>query len=83
MRPFSGQDEATPNANGVMVSNLMALYLWTGEARYRDRAEAIMRGFAGAMSENVLAHAGLLAATIDRGGAGADRADRAGGRRCA
>ena len=31
VRPFSGQDEATPNANGVMVSNLMALYLWTGE----------------------------------------------------
>jgi uncharacterized protein len=65
VRPFSGQDEATPNANGVMVSNLMALYLWTGEARYRDRAEAILRGFAGAMAENVLAHAGLLASTID------------------
>ncbi len=65
VRPFSGQDEATPNANGVMVSNLMALYLWTGEACYRDRAEAILRGFAGAMSENVLAHAGLLASTID------------------
>ena len=65
VRPFSGQDEATPNANGVMVSNLVALYLWTGEARYRDRAEAILRGFAGAMSENVLAHSGLLAAAID------------------
>jgi len=65
VRPFSGQDEATPNANGVMVSNLMALYSWTGEASYRDRAEALLRGFAGAMSENVLAHSGLLASTID------------------
>jgi uncharacterized protein len=65
VRPFSGQDEATPNANGTMVSNLMAFYLWTGEARYRDRAEAILRGFAGAMGENVLAHSGLLASTID------------------
>ena len=65
VRPFSGQDEATPNANGVMVSNLMALYSWTGETRYRDRAEAILRGFAGAMGENVLAHSGLLAAAID------------------
>jgi uncharacterized protein YyaL (SSP411 family) len=65
VRPFSGQDEATPNANGTMVSNLMAFYLWTGEARYRDRAEAILRGFARAMGENVLAHSGLLAATID------------------
>ena len=65
VRPFSGQDEATPNANGVMVSNLAALTLWTGEERYRDRAEAILRGFAGAMTANVLAHAGLLAASLD------------------
>ncbi len=82
VRPFSGYDEATPNANGVMVSNLMALYLWTGEERYRDRAEIILRGFAGAMlREPVLAHTGLLAGALDRAGAGADRADRAGGRR--
>ena len=43
VRPFSGQDDATPNANGAMVSNLVALYLWTGEERYLDRAEAILR----------------------------------------
>ena len=65
VRPFSGQDEATPNANGTMVSNLAALYLWTGEKRYRQRADAILRGFAGAMAANVLAHAGLLAASLD------------------
>ena len=65
VRPFSGQDDATPNANSVMVSNLMALSLWTGEERYRKHAEAILSGFAGAMNESVLAHAGLLAATLD------------------
>ena len=65
VRPFSGQDEATPNANGTLVSNLVALYLWTGEERYRQRADAILRGFAGAMTANVLAHAGLLAASLD------------------
>jgi uncharacterized protein YyaL (SSP411 family) len=65
VRPFSGQDEATPNANGVMVSNLVALNLWTGEESYRDRAETILRSFAGAMSEQVLGHCGLLAATLD------------------
>jgi uncharacterized protein YyaL (SSP411 family) len=65
VRPFSGQDEATPNANGAMVSNLTALYVRTGEERYRDRAEAILSGFAGAMSENVLAHSGLLGASLD------------------
>jgi uncharacterized protein len=65
VRPLSGQDEATPNANGVMVSNLIALYLWTGEERYAKRAEATLRAFAGPMTENVLAHAGLLAAELD------------------
>jgi uncharacterized protein len=65
VRPFSGYDEATPNANAVMVSNLMALYLRTGEERYRDRADAILRGFAGAMAENPVAHAGLFGAALD------------------
>ncbi len=65
VRPMSGQDEATPNANGVMVSNLMALYLRTGEERYRQRAEAVLEAFAGAMRENVLAHAGLFASEFD------------------
>jgi uncharacterized protein YyaL (SSP411 family) len=62
---MSGQDEATPNANGTMVSNLMALTLWTGEERYAKRAEAVLEAFAGAMRQNVLAHAGLLAAEFD------------------
>ncbi|MGD9501125.1 MAG: thioredoxin domain-containing protein [Methyloceanibacter sp.] len=65
VRPFSGQDDATPNANATMVPNLVALSLWTGDERYRERAEAVLRGFAGAMAENWLAHAGLLAATLD------------------
>ncbi|HXG79972.1 MAG TPA: thioredoxin domain-containing protein [Methyloceanibacter sp.] len=65
VRPFSGQDEATPNANATMVSALTALHLWTGEERYRGRAEAILRGFAATMMENVLSHAGLFAAALD------------------
>jgi len=65
VRPMSGQDEATPNANGTMVSNLTALYLWTGDERYRERADAVLKAFAGAMRQNVLAHAGLLAAALD------------------
>jgi uncharacterized protein YyaL (SSP411 family) len=65
LRPFSTQDDATPNANAVMVSNLMALYLWTGEERYRARAEAMLLALAGAVAENVLGHAGLLSAALD------------------
>ena len=65
VRTINALDDATPNANGTMVSNLMALYLWTGEERYRDRAEAIVRGFSGDLSRNVFAHTGLLTAALD------------------
>ncbi|MGA7546868.1 MAG: thioredoxin domain-containing protein [Methyloceanibacter sp.] len=65
LRPFSTQDDATPNANAVMVSNVAALYLWTSEARYHARAEAMLHAHAGAVAENVFGHAGLLSATLD------------------
>jgi uncharacterized protein YyaL (SSP411 family) len=65
VRTINALDDATPNANGTMVSNLMQLYLWTGEERYRDRAEAILRGFSGDVSRNVFAHTGLLAGALD------------------
>jgi uncharacterized protein YyaL (SSP411 family) len=48
-----------------MVSNLMGLYLWTGEERYRMRAEEILKSFAGEIARNVFSHAGLLAGAID------------------
>jgi uncharacterized protein YyaL (SSP411 family) len=48
-----------------MVSNLMQLYLWTGEERYRDRAEAIVKGFGSALGRNVFSHTGLLIGVLD------------------
>ena len=79
VRPFSGQDEATPNANGTMVSNLVALYLWTGEERYR----AARRGDPARLrrrDERQRAGACRAARRHARSaGAGAYRADRAGG----
>ena len=71
VRTINALDDATPNANGTMVSNLMQLYLWTGEERYRDRAEAIVRGFGGAIVANVFAHTGLLTGALDLHRAGA------------
>jgi uncharacterized protein YyaL (SSP411 family) len=65
VRPFSSQDDAMPNANGVMVANLLALSLWTGQERYRARAEEMLGGFGGAIAENVFGHAGLLAGALD------------------
>ena len=43
----------------------MALYLWTGDERYRERAEAILNFFSGAAAQNAVAHAGLLTASLD------------------
>jgi len=65
VRTINALDDATPNANGTMVSNLMQLYLWPGEERYRDRAEAIVRGFGGALAKNVFSHTGLLTGVLD------------------
>jgi len=65
VRTINALDDATPNANGTMVSNLMALYLWTGDERYRDRAEATLRAFASDLGRNVFSHTGLLAGAID------------------
>jgi uncharacterized protein YyaL (SSP411 family) len=65
VRTINALDDATPNANGTMVSNLMALYLCTGEERYRDHAEVIVRGFSGDLSRNVFAHTGLLTGALD------------------
>jgi uncharacterized protein len=65
VRTINALNDATPNANGTMVSNLMALYLWTGEERYRDRAEGIVRGFSGDVARNVFSHTGLLTGALD------------------
>ena len=61
----SGHDEATPNANGIMIDNLVWLSLLTGEDRYRGRAEATLAAFSGDIAANLAGHTGLLAAAID------------------
>jgi len=63
LRP--GSDDATPNANAIMMGNLMALAELTGETRYADRAAAILSAFAGDVGRNIVAHTGLLAGVID------------------
>jgi hypothetical protein len=65
VRLRSAQDDATPNANAVMVSNLAALALLTGEGGYAQRGEAILRAFAGEVGRNLVAHCGLLANAMD------------------
>jgi len=63
LRP--GSDDATPNANAVMVANLAAFASLSGDQTFLDRANATLSAFAGDIGRNIVAHTGLLAATID------------------
>jgi uncharacterized protein YyaL (SSP411 family) len=63
--PLSGLDDATPNANAVMASNLVQLSLWTGEDRYAKRAEEIFRAFGPGIAGNPVGYSGLLGAALD------------------
>jgi len=63
LRP--GSDDAMPNANAIMIPNLMALANLSGEARYGERASAILVAFSSELNRNVIAHTGLLAGAMD------------------
>jgi uncharacterized protein YyaL (SSP411 family) len=63
LRP--GSDDATPNANAIMMANLVALTTLSGEAKYAERASAILAAFGSDLGRNVIAHTGLLAGAID------------------
>ncbi len=65
VRLKTASDDATPSANAMMVTNLAALGTLTGERRFVDRAEAILRAFATDLSRNLGGHTGLMAAAID------------------
>jgi uncharacterized protein YyaL (SSP411 family) len=58
-------DDATPNANAIMLSNLVQLFQLTSESRHLERAEAIPRAFAASLARNQIAHTGLFAGSID------------------
>jgi len=65
VRLRAAHDDATPNANALMVSNLVALHLLTGKPHYLERAHAIPQAFAGDLGRNALGHCGLLAGCFD------------------
>ncbi len=65
VRMCSAHDDAVPNANATMISNLMALFLLSGKTAYADRAHAIVRAFSADIGRNLAGHAGLLACAFD------------------
>jgi uncharacterized protein YyaL (SSP411 family) len=52
VRPKSAGDNAVPNGNGVMVGVLARLFLLTGEARFEERARALVAAFSGELERN-------------------------------
>jgi hypothetical protein len=65
IRLRTAQDEATPNANAIQLSNLMGLFMLTGEQRFEDKARALLDAFALDLANNLLGHCALLASTHD------------------
>jgi uncharacterized protein YyaL (SSP411 family) len=65
IRTLSARDDAVPNANAVMLGNLNALHLLTGEARYRDTAEALRKGVAAEAMRTATLHTGYFGALAD------------------
>ena len=65
VRMRGAHDDATPNANAIMISNLVTLHLLTGMQAYLDRAYAIAQAFAGDVGRNTLGHCGVLAGYFD------------------
>jgi len=55
-------DNATPSANGSAAATLVRLAALTGEDRYREQAEAILRIVAGPLAQHPTAFAHLLQA---------------------
>ena len=51
-RTKTAHDAATPAGNGTMVGVLARFHHLTGEAAYRDRAEALVKAFSGELEQN-------------------------------
>ncbi len=65
VRLKSAGDDATPNANAIQLSNLIALAALTGDDSYSKRAERLLRAFSGEIAANPVAHCGMIAAALD------------------
>jgi uncharacterized protein YyaL (SSP411 family) len=60
VRTVSGHDDATPNPNAVMITNLIRLHHLTGNPRYLELAEKIHQRFAIEALNNPFGFATLL-----------------------
>ncbi len=60
VRTKNAHDNAVPSGNGGMVAVLARLYALTGDAAYRERADALVAAFSGELSRNFFPLPSLL-----------------------
>jgi uncharacterized protein len=65
VRLASGSDDAVPNANAIQVSNISHLALLTGDQTYAEQAMSILESLSPEIQNSLVAHTGLLAASMD------------------
>ena len=65
IRGKSSHDEAIPNANGVMLANLIQLSKTTNNPGYKTQAEEILSAFAPAIAKNIFSHMTVITAAIE------------------
>ena len=65
IRTETARDDATPNANAVMVANLVRLYGLTADPMFIVGAEATIRGFYPEVVAQPAGHTGLLAGALE------------------
>ena len=64
VRMKSAVDDAMPSANSVMVSNLTALFVFTGKESYRDQAWRIVSVFSKTARHNLFAYTSLFSSSM-------------------
>jgi uncharacterized protein YyaL (SSP411 family) len=60
VRPKSTTDDALPNPNGLAAQNLIRLAMFTGDAQWRHKADALFDALLPAAAENLYGHLSLL-----------------------
>jgi uncharacterized protein YyaL (SSP411 family) len=65
VRMVSATDDAVPNANAVMLSNLVTLFSLTGDDRWLSRARTLQATFGADLGRNLVAHCGFIGGLMD------------------
>ena len=65
IRMISARDDAVPNANAMMLSNLAALHLLTGDMAYQTRAQSLERALIEEALRMPSLHTGFLSGMLD------------------